>query len=708
MNSIFLTDSNIDSHTGGGIVSYNLLEVLKQYSNVVSIMANFPKEMPNIIDKKPNIINLNPAHYSYPADPPFFKDYLAYNNLPQDLIHLVLTYACPFGLTVDALKKRGFCRIIADIAPHSIELSRQEHETFILDKPLEERYPYPHLKDEWLWKLYSKHLRLADAVVVHSKKGAEYIHKKAELDKKPYVIPHGCEIPKVEPELPMDKIRVGYFGALGLDKGFHYLLSLMMKLKMPFYVGGKDSVALQQVPGINVVGSVDDLADFYKNINVYVQPCYSKDTQIMTDKGLKTIDEINEKDFVWTLNSDNILELNKIKKIHHHKYKGMMVEIKNKQINQLITPNHRVYHYSQKDSRTQKVREARELLDKNIKIHIPTTGIWCEKEAMFIIFPKQKGNNGKAKNMKKFVDYKIFMELLGWYIAEGCISKYDKHVCISAHKESAKERIKYLVNEIGLHPIEDKGDIMIYSLQLCKIFEECGKGAKNKKIPDEYLDSSKKDLIHLYNGMMAGDGSRRGHHVLYYTSSNQLKDDFIELCLKLGYSTKTWWRKSKEHIIIKTGQKIKEGWGWMISIHEKYNRGTIKTRDHIKLIPYNDRVWCIETENKNLLIERDGLLSFSGNSVTEGFGITALEAMAYGRPVIVTEWVGMADYIKNGEEGFVVPIRNPQAIYDKILYFNDNPLEVKRMGRNARMLAERLSWDFVRELYLDCFDEVMA
>lgn len=90
-------------------------------------------------------------------------------------------------------------------------------------------------------------------------------------------------------------------------------------------------------------------------------------------------------------------------------------------------------------------------------------------------------------------------------------------------------------------------------------------------------------------------------------------------------------------------------------------------------------------------------------SVTEGFGICALEAMSYGRPVIVTEGAGSHELITHGKDGFVVPIRNPDAIAGRIQYFYDNPSEVKRMGDNARHTAQKYTWGNIRERYKEIY-----
>jgi glycosyltransferase involved in cell wall biosynthesis len=86
-------------------------------------------------------------------------------------------------------------------------------------------------------------------------------------------------------------------------------------------------------------------------------------------------------------------------------------------------------------------------------------------------------------------------------------------------------------------------------------------------------------------------------------------------------------------------------------------------------------------------------------SVTEGFGIEILEAMAYGIPVIATTGTAGPDIITNGVDGFIVPPRDPLAIKDKIQYFAEHPYEVQEMGARARETAKKYTWDIVEQKY---------
>lgn len=93
-------------------------------------------------------------------------------------------------------------------------------------------------------------------------------------------------------------------------------------------------------------------------------------------------------------------------------------------------------------------------------------------------------------------------------------------------------------------------------------------------------------------------------------------------------------------------------------------------------------------------------------STTEGFGITVLEAMSFGRPVVATSETGASDLIEDGKNGFIIPIRDPNAIIGTIRWLHDNPDECKKMGENARKTAERYGWDDIRKKYIKLYEEL--
>ena len=81
-------------------------------------------------------------------------------------------------------------------------------------------------------------------------------------------------------------------------------------------------------------------------------------------------------------------------------------------------------------------------------------------------------------------------------------------------------------------------------------------------------------------------------------------------------------------------------------------------------------------------------------SIADGFGMVVPQAMACGLPVIVTENVGAADIVTEGVDGFIVPIRDVNAIKKRILRLYEQPELRKAMGSAALTKAKsELSWD---------------
>jgi glycosyltransferase involved in cell wall biosynthesis len=80
-------------------------------------------------------------------------------------------------------------------------------------------------------------------------------------------------------------------------------------------------------------------------------------------------------------------------------------------------------------------------------------------------------------------------------------------------------------------------------------------------------------------------------------------------------------------------------------------------------------------------------------SLREGFGLPPLEAMACGKPVVTTDCGGVLDYVEDGINCLVVPVKDPVAMAEairKIIY--DNKL-AKRLSAGGRETACRFTWD---------------
>jgi glycosyltransferase involved in cell wall biosynthesis len=96
-------------------------------------------------------------------------------------------------------------------------------------------------------------------------------------------------------------------------------------------------------------------------------------------------------------------------------------------------------------------------------------------------------------------------------------------------------------------------------------------------------------------------------------------------------------------------------------------------------------------------------------SVEEGFGMVQAQAMACGLPVICTANTGAADMIRDGVNGFVVPIRDVTALKEKILYFYENPGACREMGEVARRSVQAgFSWSDYGKTMVAAYQRILS
>jgi len=72
----------------------------------------------------------------------------------------------------------------------------------------------------------------------------------------------------------------------------------------------------------------------------------------------------------------------------------------------------------------------------------------------------------------------------------------------------------------------------------------------------------------------------------------------------------------------------------------------------------------------------------------EGMGIATLEAVACGKPVVITNNSGLAETVRDGFNGFVVPIGDRDSISQRIITLLSNDKLRKEFGDNSRIYAE--------------------
>src|SRR5208283_5547217 len=88
------------------------------------------------------------------------------------------------------------------------------------------------------------------------------------------------------------------------------------------------------------------------------------------------------------------------------------------------------------------------------------------------------------------------------------------------------------------------------------------------------------------------------------------------------------------------------------------------------------------------------------------FGVTLLEAMASGKPIVATENSGYRE-ILGGEEGVLVPPRDAAAFAEAVLEILHNPARGEELGTNGRQKALGYSWDNVSDAIYGFYEEIL-
>ena len=91
----------------------------------------------------------------------------------------------------------------------------------------------------------------------------------------------------------------------------------------------------------------------------------------------------------------------------------------------------------------------------------------------------------------------------------------------------------------------------------------------------------------------------------------------------------------------------------------------------------------------------------------KGMPLSVIEAMACGKPVVVTSVGDVPVLVKNGVNGIVIPPGKADLLAESIIYLAENPELRKRMGEtNIRKMLE-YDWDKIAKQYHALYSEIL-
>jgi len=360
--------------------------------------------------------------------------------------------------------------------------------------------------------------------------------------------------------------------------------------------------------------------------------CEKPDAEVLTNNGWKFYSNINLKDRVLSYTDAGFIKWQKIEKVIEKDFEGKLLELKNRSINIVVTPNHyftilrRVFKRDKKDNNRLKLvgyktrKERKKVTDLLDNDFIPRGGKWKGRNKEFFKLPKVD------RNKEKCIDIRLWTAFLGIFLSEGS-THYDKkkgsyRITISQNENAPQNKYKKIYSLLRKLPFrfnKFKEGFTCYNKQLYTYLKQFG-NRYNKFISKDIKELPLDLLTTLINWMILGDGAcyigeNRKKVCVYYTTSKRLKDDFEEILLKAGWTYHTSAREPRAGLI--EGRIIKkENRVPCFEIRLRRNNKAVVKHLHKKEIFYKGKVFCLQlSKYHNFYVRRNGTGYFTGNSL---------------------------------------------------------------------------------------------
>jgi len=132
----------------------------------------------------------------------------------------------------------------------------------------------------------------------------------------------------------------------------------------------------------------------------------------------------------------------------------------------------------------------------------------------------------------------------------------------------------------------------------------------------------------------------------------------------------------------------------------------LNVQDHIIFVGYVGGEKKLDYFAMSDIVIVPSIVASSGD--TEGMPVVVLEALAAGKPCIVTDVGGIPDVIKNNENGFVIRQKNPNDIAATVLRLMNNADLRTQVSKNALAISRNYDWMIIGRRYSDTLKEIAS
>lgn len=348
--------------------------------------------------------------------------------------------------------------------------------------------------------------------------------------------------------------------------------------------------------------------------------CQKGESQVLTNKGwiqLKDIN-INEHKVVTFDKEEKLTYINPSEKFEFD-HDGDMYVYNNKHVEIECTPNHKLYTKKRHSNKFELIK-ASDIKGKMTRM----------KNNIDNNYPDVKEFKIGDKNF----EMNEWLKLLGMYISDGNVT--DNYIFFSCVKERKIKYCKEFLTKLSIEHTYNNDKYRIKSEDIARHFNELGKGAINKRLPEYVWNLSQNQSRILMEALLEGDGHTFADGFSRYgTISTGLADDISRLCLHCGWSGHIKLAEKagkissgKRNLGTRAGSEVtieQKNDYYKISIIRKHNEPWINKKDNDsneeKYEKFKGKVYCIEVPESHVYYMRQTDLSppiWIGNSNRHG------------------------------------------------------------------------------------------
>jgi hypothetical protein len=359
--------------------------------------------------------------------------------------------------------------------------------------------------------------------------------------------------------------------------------------------------------------------------------CLDQKSEVLTNKGWIKFDEmyhrykLGEEFTVATLHDGKFIKYDKPIDVYEFDYDGYMYKLTSQQVDFCITMDHEMWA-RKRDKNYFELVKAADLYGK--RYNLKKDG-WIDKPDVETI-----DINGKVFKMDDFLD------LLGIFIADGCIS--GSYINLAGTKQRKIDHITEVCKRMNLKYArrqyelkEPSNSYYGYAVShdvscnpLKKWLVPYNVGAINKYLPEFVFELNSRQARILLESLISCDGSHNNQgSECYYTSSKKLADDVMKLAIHAGWSgsVKTL-RKEGHESELSDGRLIKSN-ADALSVRiiktknePQVNHGHKNTQSGQteELVKHKGKVYCLEVPSHVFMMRYNNKNVWSGNCSRAG------------------------------------------------------------------------------------------